>query len=258
MSWFYHQNGENKGPVTVEDLRQLRQSNQIADDTLVWQQGLPQWVTFAASNVATAPVGAVAVAAPGASAGAGLQACSECGKLFPEADMIAYEGKSICPVCKPLFFQRLREGVNQPGVLHYARVLSRFVAIFLDGILLDILVLGPVILFFGFSAMTSVGRGDIPPALNVLITLLQYLVPALYEILMIAYFGQTLGKMALKVKVVSEDGGPIGFGKSTGRYFAKILSALILCIGYLMAIWDPEKRALHDRICGTRVITVDS
>ncbi|HET6371045.1 MAG TPA: RDD family protein, partial [Nitrospiria bacterium] len=39
-----------------------------------------------------------------------------------------------------------------------------------------------------------------------------------------------------------------------GRYFAEILSGIILCIGYIMAAFDDEKRALHDRICGTRVI----
>jgi uncharacterized RDD family membrane protein YckC len=42
-----------------------------------------------------------------------------------------------------------------------------------------------------------------------------------------------------------------------GRHFAKILSGIILYIGYLMAFWDDEKRALHDRICSTRVIVND-
>jgi len=38
------------------------------------------------------------------------------------------------------------------------------------------------------------------------------------------------------------------------RYLASILSALTLGIGYLMVLWDSEKRTLHDLICGTRVI----
>jgi len=59
----------------------------------------------------------------------------------------------------------------------------------------------------------------------------------------------------MKIKVVTPDGGRISYARATGRHFAKILSGIICYIGYLMAFWDDEKRALHDRMCGTRVIT---
>jgi uncharacterized RDD family membrane protein YckC len=39
-----------------------------------------------------------------------------------------------------------------------------------------------------------------------------------------------------------------------GRYFAQGLSAMLLYIGYIMAGFDSEKRALHDYLCDTRVI----
>ena len=42
--------------------------------------------------------------------------------------------------------------------------------------------------------------------------------------------------------------------RAIGRYFAAMLSSLILCIGYLLIAFDAEKRALHDMICDTRVI----
>jgi uncharacterized RDD family membrane protein YckC len=67
-------------------------------------------------------------------------------------------------------------------------------------------------------------------------------------------YGATPGKMALGLKIVRPDGGPISAGRAVGRYFAEILSALTLMIGYMMAGWDSEKRALHDRIADTRVI----
>jgi uncharacterized RDD family membrane protein YckC len=41
---------------------------------------------------------------------------------------------------------------------------------------------------------------------------------------------------------------------SPGRFSAEILSGLIFYIGYIMVAFDSEKRALHDRICNTRVI----
>ena len=86
--------------------------------------------------------------------------------------------------------------------------------------------------------------------------LLLYIVPPIYEIVMIKKYGATVGKMAMKIRVVRPDGDSISYGRSTGRYFAKVLSGMILYIGYLMAFWDDEKCALHDRICQTRVVKV--
>ena len=75
-----------------------------------------------------------------------------------------------------------------------------------------------------------------------------------YEIILTAVGGQTLGKMVCGVSVVRADGTAIGLGRSIARYFAKFVSAFTLLIGYLIAGFDPKKRALHDMICGTRVV----
>jgi uncharacterized RDD family membrane protein YckC len=75
-----------------------------------------------------------------------------------------------------------------------------------------------------------------------------------YEIWFTARYSATPGKMALGLKVIRAQGGPISYGLSTGRYFAKILDSFTFGIGYMMAGWDSEKRALHDRICDTRVV----
>jgi uncharacterized RDD family membrane protein YckC len=60
--------------------------------------------------------------------------------------------------------------------------------------------------------------------------------------------------MALGLKVVRADGTALTTGRIIGRHFAEWLSSLILAIGYIMAAFDDQKRALHDRICDTRVI----
>jgi uncharacterized RDD family membrane protein YckC len=60
--------------------------------------------------------------------------------------------------------------------------------------------------------------------------------------------------MALGLKVITPDGNRISVGRGIGRYFALLLDSLTLGIGFFMAGWDSEKRALHDRIAGTRVI----
>jgi uncharacterized RDD family membrane protein YckC len=70
-------------------------------------------------------------------------------------------------------------------------------------------------------------------------------------------YGATPGKMLLKLKVVTPSGALITPGQAVIRYFGQILSGIILGIGFMMAGWDEEKRALHDRIAGTRVIRVN-
>jgi len=81
-------------------------------------------------------------------------------------------------------------------------------------------------------------------------------VGATYESVFVGRLGATPGKMALGLKVVRPDGGPISLGRAVVRYFAKVVSGIILMIGYIMAGFDSQKHALHDMICDTRVIRV--
>jgi uncharacterized RDD family membrane protein YckC len=64
--------------------------------------------------------------------------------------------------------------------------------------------------------------------------------------------------MALGLKVVRPNGGPVSPGRAFGRYFAKWLSSMTLGIGYIIAGFDAEKRAMHDMIVDTRVVRADS
>lgn len=64
----------------------------------------------------------------------------------------------------------------------------------------------------------------------------------------------TVGKKVLGLIVVDDRGNPISFGRATGRYFGKIVSALILMIGFFMAGFTVRKQALHDIMAGTLVV----
>lgn len=64
----------------------------------------------------------------------------------------------------------------------------------------------------------------------------------------------TFGKMALGMQVTDDEGKRISFAKATGRFFGKIISGMILMIGYLMIIWTEKKQALHDKMVRTLVI----
>jgi uncharacterized RDD family membrane protein YckC len=64
----------------------------------------------------------------------------------------------------------------------------------------------------------------------------------------------TLGKRLLGIRVTDLQGGRIGFGKATGRYFGKILSGMVFMVGFLMAGFTEKKQALHDMLAGTLVV----
>ncbi len=64
----------------------------------------------------------------------------------------------------------------------------------------------------------------------------------------------TLGKMAVGIRVTDVRGQRISFGRATGRHFGKIISALSLFIGYMMAGWTQRKQALHDMMADTLVV----
>ena len=76
---------------------------------------------------------------------------------------------------------------------------------------------------------------------------------ALYPVLFHWQWGQTLGKMAVEIRVVTMDGGPLSLGCAVLRQLGSWVSAAIFGIGYVMAGVRADKRALHDLIAGTRV-----
>ncbi|WP_304544561.1 RDD family protein [Sulfurimonas microaerophilic] len=64
----------------------------------------------------------------------------------------------------------------------------------------------------------------------------------------------TLGKRIFKIKVVNHEGERLSIANSAGRNFGRILSGLILGIGYLMVLFTPKKQALHDKLAKTYVV----
>ena len=257
MAWYYAEAGQQTGPIDDTQLEQLVQSGRIQSETLVWREGMANWQPYnqvRSSSQGAGPALATAVASPGAAA-TGQVVCAECGGAFNAQDTIAYGNARVCAKCKPAFIQKLAEGARvNTGDLVYAGFWTRFGAVFIDGILLGVVNMG--IGFIGGLAFASTMRT--PSAgflvLQVVLTFINLCIGVTYETVLIGKYGATLGKMACKIKVVTAEGGQVSYPLALGRYFAKMLSALILMVGYVMAAFDDERRALHDRICNTRVI----
>jgi uncharacterized RDD family membrane protein YckC len=75
----------------------------------------------------------------------------------------------------------------------------------------------------------------------------------LYTVIFHWLWGQTFGKMAVRIRVVTVRGDPLTLRIAVLRELGYVVSAILLGIGYLMAGLRSDKRALHDLIAGTRV-----
>ena len=92
---------------------------------------------------------------------------------------------------------------------------------------------------------------------NVLRGLFFLAFPVFYYVYLHAVYGQTFGKMALKIKVVNEDGTPLDYRKAFLRWLGYFLCDLTFYIGYVWAAFDHRKQGLHDKVCKTLVVRTD-
>ena len=78
-----------------------------------------------------------------------------------------------------------------------------------------------------------------------------------YYVFLIGYKGQTIGKMALGIKVVNLNNTqthPDYVHAFLREIVGKLISAAVLLLGYIWVIFDKNKQAWHDKIAGTVVI----
>ena len=238
--WYYLKGEERLGPLEQTAFDELVRQGTIAQETLVWRDGMADWQPYGQ-----------AVQAPSAEQMAGDHvACAQCGSVFLKEDVISFRGNFVCANCKPIFMAEIAQGVERATELNYAGFWIRFAAKFLDWLIVGI----PMeVLRYSLFGIESLLEPETTPG-ELLFDLFNLCLAICYTWLLTWKFGGTLGKLALNLQVVTANGEPIGLGRSLGRTFAEILNVLTLLIGYIIAAFDSQKRALHDHICGTRVI----
>jgi uncharacterized RDD family membrane protein YckC len=129
--------------------------------------------------------------------------------------------------------------------------LIRMVAAVIDHMLLLAIDAGVIYFTLRISGLTMSEWGALPP-LPLLAFLL--LLKLGYFCVFTAVGGQTIGKMALRIRVVSEDNGAIDGNLALKRAAIGVVSTAFLGLGLLPAFFDPERRAFHDRVARTRVV----
>lgn len=223
--WYYAQQGLQRGPVALERLRELISGGHIARSDLVWHAGMANWSE------------------------AGSVAELSGGEVSPTGVMTATLPYSPAPI----------QYFNPTGaVVVYGGFWLRFCAYVIDWIILTIAtraVAGvvPSVLrlpVFNFGRPTPLWMlvlvaGSLPSLL------IRWLYFALMES---SSMQATVGKMALGLIVTDMEGNRVSFARATGRHFGKIISGMILGIGYIMAGFTEKKQALHDMIANTLVV----
>jgi uncharacterized RDD family membrane protein YckC len=160
-------------------------------------------------------------------------------------------------------------GAPQYAMPQFGGFWIRFVASLIDSIVISIPIIVVIMVFAGgiFAGVGDMAsQEDQTGAAIAFFFSLLFILPIyiiihwLYEALMTSSeSGATLGKRAVGLKVLKGDGTRLGFGRATGRHFAKVFisGALVpLYIGYIMAAFTDRKRSLHDMIADTVVIKI--
>lgn len=252
MEWYYAIEEEQKGPVDETTFKELCRSKTITGQTLVWNKTMTDWQSW--DQVKNSITSAARNSDEQISSSA-RKRCSECGKTFEDDELVAFQGAFICAACKPVFLQKIREGVST-GQMIYAGFWIRFAAKFIDGLILWVvnMICAFASAFFMPSAVNTPEDMTMAMIPTILITLVNWAINISYTTWFLGKHSATPGKMICGLKVVTPQNTQITYMRAFGRFFAELLSSLILCIGFIMAAFDEEKRTLHDRICSTRVI----
>jgi len=186
--------------------------------------------------------------------------------------LVQIAGNWVCAECKPAFLSRvMASGAAgaSPLAWRYGGFWIRFGARFIDGLVFMVpaLIFAAVLIPNLIRSRNQAGNPASAPnaafvAFGITFFVLIFLGGACYEILMLKYRSATLGKMACGLKVIRSDGSSLSWGVCFGRFFMwnivtsgiPYLNSVLMLVSAIMLGVDDEKRALHDRVCDTRVI----
>lgn len=138
-----------------------------------------------------------------------------------------------------------------PATVSYGGFWLRVVAYIIDAILLG--VASRIIGFVAGTPLRATDFTDFDYTTSGASLVIAWLYFALMES---SARGATVGKRAVGLRVVTDQGQRLDFGHATGRYLAKFISAIILGIGFIMVAFTDRKRGLHDMIASTLVVKV--
>lgn len=247
--WYYADaNRQRLGPLSGAELAQRFHQGAIRLDTLVWRDGLGEWRPLRDFTEELALHQGPAET---------FYATPDPG---PAPAAVTAGAATYSPYAPPAAALASDDAFYAGGEVVQAGFWKRVAAYCIDSLVVGIAggIIGAIIGGV-LGAMMAIGSGDFGGggfiAIQVVTNLVSLALSATYYAGFHASTAQaTLGKMAVGIKVVRTDGTRITLARGIGRFFAAMLSGLILGIGYLMAAFTERKQGLHDIICDTLVV----
>ena len=184
----------------------------------------------------------------------GVRRCARCMEPFCGDCLVEINGRPYCATCKQEQLLDVRSGVDRTR-LDLASNWSRFGALLIDGLITGI----PLYTIVAIFVWIPTFQGQEPAFGWNFVGFPFTFISFLYEALMLrAKDGQTLGKMALKIRVVQMDGSSITEGQAWGRSSMRmVLGFCCAPVDYIPAFFTDEKTTLHDMASNTRVVNAD-
>jgi uncharacterized RDD family membrane protein YckC len=185
----------------------------------------------------------------------GVRRCSRCGGTYCTDCLVEIQGRPFCATCKTEQLLDVRSGVDRTRPA-FGGFWARFGSQIIDGLIVGI----PAYMIFiavVFTVATKAQQNPntAPSPLIVLAYIPLYVFPVLYEGLMLSMKkGQTVGKMALRLRVVRPDGSDITAGQAWGRAVMRLVLGCLFIVDYIPFFFTDEKTTLHDMVAGTRVV----
>ncbi len=183
-----------------------------------------------------------------------LVRCKSCGHDNPaEAHFCANCGSNLVAAIEQPSPAEITDAETAipAAAVEYMGFWIRFGAAIIDGII--ILLIFSLLSRFAFDFFRRLFFTS-----ELLVLLLVICLPWLYHWLFIGLKGQTLGKMAVGIKVVNATGSIPGLGSAALReVLGKSISFMALCLGFLWIIWDGWKQGWHDKIANTCVVRAE-
>lgn len=177
----------------------------------------------------------------------GVHRCTRCTRSFCGDCLVFIGGAPYCASCKNEQLLDVRSGVD-PTALPIASLSRRF-----GGNLIDVLPLTAVFMYVVFRAMFA---GKVLQRFDPTIIALTLLYVA-YDALMIQFRSQTLGKMAVKTKVVRIDGTPVTAGQAWIRALSRWALNYLYVVDWITIFFTNERLCVHDMLAKTRVVNTD-
>lgn len=184
-----------------------------------------------------------------------LHACTRCDRTFCPDCLVQLKGGRFCAGCKGDAVKDMQSGVNASG-LQLAGFGPRIAAVLIDQFVLGMIMF--VFMMALVAVMAIVQPGPDSAAMPLLVFAIYGIFFATmfcYHALMLQWKGQTLGKMAVKIKVVTPEGAPI----TAGQAWIRVLVWFFLSgcfIDYIPAFFNEERMAIHDMAARTRVVKI--